>query len=121
MEEEIKLLWEIIQLKREDWDRYLILADAYEDMGDESRSEFYRTVSQKEISPFQVRMGFAWYDWTGTASKEERVHPFSDLPLRLFKSLKAEQFYEARPRKEYPSVQDAFEDLYWAWLKCKGW
>ncbi len=118
MEEEIKLLWEVIRLKREDWDRYLILADAYEDMGDQSRSEFYRAVSQKEQTPYKVTNGFAWYDYDSRTPKEDRQHPQSDLPRHLFKALKAGQLYEMRPRKEYPSVRDAFEDLYQAWLKC---
>ena len=110
--EGIDSLWEGIVKNPEDWDRYPILADAYEEMGDEQRAKGCRWCHKWKKRPYTNRPeSFQWYD-IEEAPVTDPIDPESDLPHDIFNELEAVGYKGVRRSKACMTFREAFEALF---------
>ncbi len=107
---DIECLLKAIDEDREDWARYFILADAYEEDGEDERAQYWRWKGKCHIRA-DGREGIPTAEWfPGT---HRFTYP-SDLNLNLFNNLKSMSAYSAH----YLTREEADEDLFKSYLKC---
>ncbi len=118
MEEEIKLLLREIADHPEDWDRYLILADAFEETGDERRARGCRWAHTWKKRPYTLGLNtkYYWYD-SDEAATDNLVDPESDLPSDIFRELAGKEDLGVRKYKRWATFQEAFLTLLETWVK----
>ncbi len=80
---QLTALWQALSQDPNDWDRYRILADFYEENGDDQTAEGLRWLADNEKRPFRGSQRMSWYDLP-TASG---IDPASDLDTRITKHL----------------------------------
>ncbi len=115
--EEITKLLKAVAEHPEDWVRYSILADAFEEMGDEKRAKGCRWAHVWKKRPFTASSrGFHWYDNEETPVNDP-IDPASDLPSDIYRELIKMESVGSRRYKKWVTFQGAFLALLETWVK----
>ena len=106
-----------------DWPRYHILADVYEERGEQSKADCLRWMADNHKRPMY---GARWYNISTVPSSNS--DPESDIPSELFDHLRGEPTLiqnrgGAPEAKDYEGFHNALTDLMRAWDKARaeGW
>ena len=115
----LALLYESLTLAPDDWQARSVLADWYEEAGDQASADAIRWMVRARKRPYGNRAACFWFLASAGAVNTD---PESDLPEPVFARLSGEALVPEAARR-YGTRRAAEEDCHRAWRAARegGW
>jgi hypothetical protein len=113
-------LYEGLTRTPEDWQLRTVLADWYEDVGQQDVADCLRWMAMHRKRPY--RSGSGTYHWFNVERVTTAADPESDIPEAVYRRLRGREGLELVFR-DYDNLKSADEDFYSAWREARrhGW
>jgi hypothetical protein len=113
-------LYESLALTPNDWDTRAILADWYEESGQQFAADSIHWMIARQKRPYKSTAGT--FHWFNAERVTTAADPESDIPEAVYKQMKGKEGLEMVFR-DYESIRAADEDFHSAWHKAceEGW
>jgi uncharacterized protein (TIGR02996 family) len=112
-------LYETLSRTPNDWATRAVLADWYEEQGQQPAADCLRWMVRRRKRPYRSGATFHWFnaDCVNTGTDPE-----SDVPGVLYRALRGREGFEKLFR-DYDSLRGAEEDFHAAWARARdgGW
>jgi uncharacterized protein (TIGR02996 family) len=113
-------LYEQLRRDPDDWDTRAVLADWYEEAGQQDIANCLRWSIQHRKRP--LRSGSRFY-WFNAATVMTATDPASNIPAPLYRALHGGKESCRDVFRDYDTLQAAYTDIYLAWAEARaaGW
>ncbi len=113
-------LYEGLIRSPDDWHLRSVLADWYEDAGQQDVADCLRWMAQHRKRPFPSTEGS--YHWFDAARDRTVMDPESTIPEPLYRRLRGKE-RDNKGFRDYGDLRSADEDFYRAWREARrrGW
>jgi hypothetical protein len=116
----LQMLYESLNQSPDDWQSRSILADWFEDAGQQAFADCVRWMVKRHKRPYRSTSGT--YHWFNAARVTTESDPESDIPEVVYRLLQGREGLEMIFR-DYEDLPRAEEDFYIAWQRARerGW